>query len=66
MLQVLQVSAPWIKCALYCDDIYVIPGQVAASSKPWHSHNIYLDLTACLQTYVTVGGTRQYNDWMVS
>jgi len=40
--QVLQVEAPWVKVALYCDDVYVIPGQ----------------------HYVTVGGTRQYNDWM--
>jgi len=40
--QILQVEAPWVKMALYCDDIYIIPGQ----------------------KYVTVGGTRQYNDWM--
>jgi len=36
------VEAPWIKTALYADDVYVIPGQ----------------------KWVTVGGTRQYNDWM--
>ena len=24
----LQVEAPWVKMALYCDDIYIIPGQV--------------------------------------
>jgi len=40
--QVLRLSAPWIKTALYADDVYVIPGQ----------------------KWVTVGGTRQYNDWM--
>jgi len=40
--QVIRVSAPWIKTALYADDVYVIPGQ----------------------EWVTVGGTRQYNDWM--
>jgi len=40
--QVLRVSAPWIKSALYADDVYLIPGQ----------------------KWVTVGGTRQYNDWM--
>jgi len=40
--QVIRVSAPWIKTALYADDVYVIPGQ----------------------KWVTVGGTRQYNDWM--
>lgn len=40
--QVLQVEAPWVKTALYCDDVYIIPGQ----------------------KYVTVGGTRQHNDWM--
>ena len=40
--QVLRVSAPWIKTALYADDVYIIPGQ----------------------KFVTVGGTRQYNDWM--
>jgi len=40
--QIKQVEAPWVKMALYCDDIYIIPGQ----------------------HYVTVGGTRQYNDWM--
>ena len=37
-----RVAAPWIKTALYADDVYVIPGQ----------------------KWVTVGGTRQYNDWM--
>ena len=26
----LQVEAPWVKMALYCDDIYIIPGQVDA------------------------------------
>ena len=41
--QVLRVKAPWVKTALYADDVYVIPGQ----------------------KWVTVGGTRQYNDWMV-
>jgi len=40
--QVLRVSAPWIRTALYHDDVYIIPGQ----------------------DWVTVGGTRQYNDWM--
>merc|ERR1719309_1873697 len=40
--QVLRVAAPWIRTALYADDVYVIPGQ----------------------KWVTVGGTRQYNDWM--
>ena len=40
--QVLRVEAPWIKTALYADDVYIIPGQ----------------------KWVTVGGTRQYNDWM--
>ena len=40
--QVLRVEAPWIKTALYADDVYIIPGQ----------------------KFVTVGGTRQYNDWM--
>ena len=42
-MQVLRLSAPWIKTALYADDVYVIPGQ----------------------KWVTVGGTRQYNNWMV-
>jgi hypothetical protein len=41
--QVLRVSAPWVKTAMYADDVHVIPGQ----------------------KWVTVGGTRQYNDWMV-
>lgn len=36
------MEAPWIKTALYADDVYVIPGQ----------------------RWVTVGGTRQMNDWM--
>ena len=36
------MKAPWIKTALYADDVYIIPGQ----------------------KWVTVGGTRQYNDWM--
>ena len=40
--QVLRVEAPWVKTALYADDVYIIPGQ----------------------RWVTVGGTRQYNDWM--
>ena len=26
----LQVEAPWVKMALYCDDIYIIPGQVTS------------------------------------
>ena len=25
----MKVEAPWVKMALYCDDIYIIPGQVA-------------------------------------
>ena len=36
------MEAPWVKTALYADDVYVIPGQ----------------------SWVTVGGTRQFNDWM--
>eukprot|EP00088_Acartia_fossae_P028032 TRINITY_DN28809_c0_g1_i2.p1 TRINITY_DN28809_c0_g1~~TRINITY_DN28809_c0_g1_i2.p1 ORF type:complete len:337 (+),score=49.15 TRINITY_DN28809_c0_g1_i2:44-1054(+) len=39
--QVLKVEAPWIKTAMYADDVYIIPGQ----------------------KYITIGGTRQYNDW---
>ena len=38
----LRVAAPWVKTALYADDVYAIPGQ----------------------RWVTVGGTRQYGDWM--
>ena len=26
----MKVEAPWVKMALYCDDIYIIPGQVDA------------------------------------
>ena len=36
------MAAPWVKTALYADDVYAIPGQ----------------------RWVTVGGTRQYGDWM--
>ena len=27
-IRLFQVEAPWVKMALYCDDIYIIPGQV--------------------------------------
>ena len=29
LMSFVEVEAPWVKMALYCDDIYIIPGQVA-------------------------------------
>ena len=61
LTQVLRVEAPCIKTVLYADDVYLIPG---SQRKEKYYGILCILIFIKGQRWVTVGGTRQYNDWM--